>query len=445
MFQNTYPKANESLTRRLIQRPCNSLTGGGGGHRKIPPETSRQVSSHNPVAGSTGLVTLGSVRYPPASGTGTFKDPANCLAAHWGVEQKQIRAGKRRQQSDDLPASKRSNTVGLVPGCVIGKTPETLFQTKHKGQVASDSGLGGAPASGPINSPTVVGNGTERGRNELMSRPRIAWSLGRSRTLLSAAERASPSKRGFGGRLESLWGKENPNLPATTNALVKKYRLLTRGPGAKRTELTRSPKRQPRKKVYFDTPTPQGKRCESRSDSASLIDVTLGGLSARRNIQAQLKRAAGRSSDDAFEAKVSELLPPLRKQFLRASSTNPGQFNASTHHIGKRMVRVEMSESWQIYGRLDSELKREEAGCSKYRKLRFLLKRKLGTLSPGKLREEREKAGGVISVKAIKHRRSPTRQVSGSGQQALPRAWQPESCTNKERWWDGLGSMRKGG
>ncbi len=185
MFQNTYPKANESFTRRLIQRPCNPPTvGGGGGAPKIPPETSRQVSSDNPVAGSTGLVTLGSDRYPPASvgnGTGTLKDPANCPTGGYSKSQY---GQARRRQSDDLPASKRSNTVGLVPGCVIGKTPETLCQTKHKGQVASGSGLEEASASGPINSVTVVGNGTERGKNELVSRPRIAWSLERSRALL---------------------------------------------------------------------------------------------------------------------------------------------------------------------------------------------------------------------------------------------------------------------
>ncbi len=103
-------------------------------------------------------------------------------------------------------------------------------------------------------------------------------------------------------------GQGDQSLRATANALVKKHRLLIKGPGGtKRTELTRSPKRQPRKKGYFDTQTPKGKRCESRPDSASLKDVTPGVLTARRNIQTKLKRAAGRSGDNAFKAKVSEI------------------------------------------------------------------------------------------------------------------------------------------
>ncbi len=42
----------------------------------------------------------------------------------------------------------------------------------------------GAPASGTINSTTLVGSGIDGSRNELEGQSRIAWSLERSRALL---------------------------------------------------------------------------------------------------------------------------------------------------------------------------------------------------------------------------------------------------------------------
>ncbi len=97
------------------------------------------------------------------------------------------------------------------------------------------------------------------------------------------AGRASPNKRAFGG------SAVDHSLTATANAMVKlKVQNVNKRTGYEADRNTRSPKRQPRKKGYFDTSSPHGKRRESRPDSASPKDKTPGGPTARRNIQKQL-------------------------------------------------------------------------------------------------------------------------------------------------------------
>ncbi len=322
-----------------------------------------------------------------------------------------------------------------------------------------------APSEGSTPAPTAEktlrkrSTATDGGRIPQVGRPRVAWTRERTRALLSVGKRCNPLKRGFGSRLVELWAAEHPNLPATANALVQKFRLVRRDIGAAQTELACTPAKRVRSGGFFDTPPPKRKQCESRLDPASLIPIVVS------------PKRSNRGNPDEYEKSVSEVLPLLRRYYAGQTRNNPGVFKTRVHVISKwtvkekqiaaaegaamilwneernkslwslnclvysvaatlaeagknvavtkvkkadQSVAPQMTRYRKLYDWLGAEIGRQEARkkiTPRVGKIRIMLRRKYRTLDVGKLRAEREKVRGLMKIKTAKCRRRKRAQL----------------------------------
>ncbi len=153
---------------------------------------------------------------------------------------------------------------------------------------------------------------TDGGRIPQVGWPRIVWNRERSRALLSVGKRCNPLKKGVGSRLVELWAAEQPDLPATANALVQKFRLIRKT--LVQTELACTIVKQCTAEVSLTHNHQSVDSARVGWNRASLKSKVAG---LKRSNQGNLNE---------FEKSVSEDIPLLRRYYTGQIRNNPGDF-----------------------------------------------------------------------------------------------------------------------